>query len=174
MRLFIGIKAGCGQQLAALQDELKRMGRGRFTRAKNLHITIRFLGELPPSSIPALCDAIVEAGGTEFELECGGVRLFNRGGIVSADVSGDIRQLCALHERLESALEKRGYARDVRAYRPHITLARDFKASGDAPVEGIPYESGRFTVSDVVLFESRREGGRLVYAPLYAHGLQKR
>lgn len=174
MRLFIGIKAGCGQHLAALQGELKKMGRGRFTFADNLHITLKFLGELPPFSVSVLREAIDEAAGCAFELECGGMRMFNRSGIVSAEVAGDTDQLSALHARLEEALERRGYARDTRAFRPHITLARDYKTHGDADIEGISHGSCRFTVSEVVLFKSRREGGRLVYAPLYAHGLQKR
>jgi 2'-5' RNA ligase len=174
MRLFIGIKAGCGQHLAALQGALKKMGRGRFTHADNIHITLKFLGELPTSSIPVLRDAIDEAGGCAFELECGGARLFNRGGIVSAEVAGDTEQLSVLHACLEAALERRGFARDTRAFRPHITLARDYKTPGDAAIENIPHGRCRFTVSEVVLFESRREGGRLVYAPLYAHELQRR
>ena len=95
MRLFIGIKTGCGEYLATLQEQLKRAGRGRFTRPENLHITLKFLGEHPPAAVPEICAAIAEAGGEPFELEIGGARMFNRSGILSADVLGR-RTLAAL------------------------------------------------------------------------------
>jgi len=172
MRLFIGIKAGCGEYLAALQEQLKRAGRGRFTRPENLHITLKFLGEHPPSAVAEICEAIAEAGGEPFELEIGGARVFNRNGILSADVLGETHKLGALAQRLEAALEKRGYPRETRPYKPHITLARDFRPDGD--IGGIPPGQRRFTVDEVILFESRREEGRLVYAPLYSYRLRRR
>ncbi len=171
MRLFIGIRAGCTDYLTALQDELRRLGRGRFTHADNLHITLRFLGELPPASVSGLCDAITEAGGEAFTLECGAAHMFNKSGIVSARVAGETDKLAALADRTEAVLEKRGYMRETRGFRPHITLARDYQPHGD--ISRIPEGRHVFTADEVVLFESRRENGRLVYAPLFAHRLQQ-
>lgn len=172
MRLFIGIKAGCPHYLAALQEQLKRVGRGRFTRPENLHITLKFLGEQPTSAVAGICEAIVEAGGEPFALEIGGARIFNRSGILSADVLGETDKLGALAQRLETALAERGYPREKRPYRPHITLARQFQPSGD--IGGIPPGQRRFAADEVILFESRREDGRLVYAPLFSYRLKGR
>ena len=107
--------------------------------------------------MPEICAAIAEAGGEPFELEIGGARMFNRSGILSADVLGETHKLGALAQRLEAALEKRGYPRESRPYKPHITLARDFRPDGD--IGGIPPGQRRFTVDEVILFESRREEG---------------
>jgi 2'-5' RNA ligase len=169
MRLFIGIKTGCGEYLAALQDRMRKAGRGRFTHADNLHITVKFLGELPPSAVKGICEAITEAGGEPFKLEIGGARIFNRSGILSADVLGQTDKLAALNGRLETALEKRGYSREIRPFKAHITLARDFQPHGD--LGGIPDGQRGFAVDEVILFESRRENGRLVYVPLFTHRL---
>jgi 2'-5' RNA ligase len=91
---------------------------------------------------------------------------------LSADVLGETDKLAALAERLEAALERWGYARETRPFKAHITLARDFQPRGD--IGGLPAGERRFTVDEVILFESRRENGRLVYAPLFAHALAGR
>ena len=169
MRLFIGIKTGCEAHISALQDELKKLGRGRFTRSDNLHITLKFLGELPPDRVSGLCEAIAAAGGAPFTLEIGGARMFNRSGILSADVLGETDSLAALAERLEAALEKQGIPRETRPFRAHITLARDYEPHGD--LSGVPQRRCSFDVDEVILFESRRENGRLTYAPLYRYRL---
>ncbi len=169
MRLFIGIKTGCEAHISALQDELKKLGRGRFTHTGNLHITLKFLGELPPGRVSGLCGAIKEAGGEPFTLEIGGARMFNRSGILSADVTGGADKLAALAERLETALEQRGYPRETRPFRAHITLARDYQPYGD--LSCAPQRRCSFTVDEVILFESRRENGRLVYVPMFTYRL---
>ena len=169
MRLFIGIKTNCEAHISALQDELKKLGRGRFTHPDNLHITLKFLGELPPGRVPGLRDAITEAGGEPFELKIGGARMFNRSGILSSDVLGETDKLTALAERLETALEQHGYAREKRPFKAHITLARDYEPHGD--LGSVSQRRSSFTVDEVILFESRRENGRLVYVPLFAYRL---
>ena len=169
MRLFIGIKTGCEDHLTALQDALKTLGRGRFTHPDNLHITLKFLGEQLPKKMQGICEAIAEAGGELFALEVGGARMFNRSGILAVDVLGDTNKLAALAARLDAALERRGYPRESRPFKAHITLARDFEPRGD--IGGIPQKRCAFSVDEVVLFESRRENGRLVYVPLFAHRL---
>lgn len=169
MRLFIGIKTGCEGHLTALQDELRKMGRGRFTHTGNLHITLKFLGELPPGKVSGLCEAIAEAGGAPFVLEIGGACMFNRSGILAADVTAGADALEALAARLETALEQRGYAREKRSFKAHITLARDYEPHGD--IGGVPQQRCSFNVEEVILFESRRENGRLVYVPLFTHRL---
>jgi 2'-5' RNA ligase len=75
MRLFIGIRAGCAEYLAALMEQLHQAGRGRFTRPENLHITLKFLGEQSPSVVKKICAAIAEAGGEAFTLEIGRAHL---------------------------------------------------------------------------------------------------
>ena len=172
MRLFIGIKAGCVEYLAGLQEQLRQAGRGRFTRPENLHITLKFLGEQPPSAVKGICAAIAEASGETLTLEIGGARIMGRSGILSADVLGETDKLTALAGRLEAALERLGVAREARPYRAHITLARDFRPHGD--ISGMPPGERRFVADEVVLFESRRETGRLVYAPLFSHKLRGR
>ena len=112
MRLFIGIKTGCEGHLAALQEDLKKHGQGRFTDAANLHITLKFLGEAPPSAVIGICNALDNINAQPLRLECRGAHIFNKNGIVSAEIGGDTSRLAALSAKVEDAMEPLGLEHD--------------------------------------------------------------
>jgi len=170
--LFIGIKTGCDDYLISLQNALKKCGSGNFTLADNLHLTLKFLGETPPHRIKDIQEAMKRAAGEPFELELYGVKAFNKSGIVSAEVGGDISALSSLVSRIEDALHILGFAREQRPYRPHITLAREFKAAPGIDISAVPHGERRFTADEFTLFESTRQAGRLTYVPLYTQKLK--
>lgn len=170
MRVFIGIKAGCADYLTALQHQLKEKGRGSFTARDNLHITLRFLGEVAPQKVGAISDAVIQAGGEAFTLTCGGLHVMRKG-LVVAEVGGETDKLLALQGRIEAALETLGFERESRPYRPHITLARNYRGKA-VPSVPSPQNGCRFLADETILFESRRENGRLVYVPLFRHRLE--
>jgi len=172
MRLFVGIRTGCEGYLSSLQREMKQIGRGRFTEPGNLHMTLKFLGEVPFSDLKGICDAVSEIKGMPFELTCEGLIVFERGRIVSARVGGETDKLADLFAQLETALEKRGFARDTREFCPHITLARNFRAADGCSLGMTACKTQRFDVSEVILFESRQDEGSLVYVPLFVHVLE--
>ncbi len=167
MRLFIGIKTGCETHLVSLQEELKKGGRGRYADTRNLHLTLKFLGEVPPAEIRGICAAMDEAKMPGFSLECRGVHMFNQSGIVSAEIGGELGKLFELQGLLENALEKRGFPKETRRFRPHITLARDYKPGDYFDFGAIIVKPCGFTVKETILFQSTRKDGRLVYLPLY-------
>lgn len=171
MRLFIGIKTGCNDYLVSLQQRLKEYGKGNFTDKANLHITLKFLGEIQPEKQKDICEAISEIKGEPLCLECLGLGTFDRSGIVFVKVGGDIRELSGLYSRLETALNKKGFDIEKRAFKPHITLVRGFKCSSD--IKSVECECSGFTADEITLFESRRENGKLKYVPLFIHKLQQ-
>lgn len=167
MRLFIGIKTGCEAYLSSLQQELKKAGSGRFTEAGNLHLTLKFLGEVPPARLGDIREAMSALHAEVFALECLGIEMLNKNGIVSVRIGGEVGKLAALQAGLEDTLSGKGFQKEGRAFRPHITLARNFRALPGCDIAAIPYRRQRFTVREMTLFESRREAGRLVYWPLF-------
>lgn len=170
MRLFIGVKTGCEPQLAALSQELKKLGRGNFTREENLHMTLKFLGDVPPSKVGAVSDAIAHAKPGVFTLWCEGLQTFGRD-IISAKVGGELKKLSALHQSLETSLERCGFEAEQRVFKPHITLVRAFRPFGAFDLSSISSVRKDFEVNEVILFESTREEGKLVYKPLFTHRL---
>lgn len=172
MRLFIGIKTGCEDYLGSLQDELKKCGKGNFTYPDNLHLTLKFLGEAPPFRVSDISGAIKQAAGEAFSLELRGAKAFNKNGIVSAEIGGNMAPLVNLVSRLEDALERLGFPKENRPFHPHITLAREFRPFPGCDISAVPHSSRRFTADEVILFESTRENGRLTYVPLFRQKLK--
>jgi RNA 2',3'-cyclic 3'-phosphodiesterase len=106
----------------------KKVFRLSQTRQENLHVTLKFLGEVAEQQAPKVCDALrrVEPAG-ELGLRTEGLEFFpNRGPIhvVAAKVGGDVDRLVDLHSRLEKACSALGFAPERRPYRPHVTLLR--------------------------------------------------
>ncbi len=170
MRLFIGVKTGCERHLTALSQELKKHGKGNFTREENLHMTLRFLGDVPPGKIKAVSDAIAHAKPGAVALYCEGMQIFGRD-IISAKVGGELGKLSALYQSLETALEQCGFEAEARTFKPHITLVRQFRPFGVFDISAIPAPRKDFEINEVILFESTREEGKLVYKPLFTHKL---
>ena len=171
MRLFIGIKTQCGRHLVMLQEKLRQNGHGRFTHPENLHITLKFLGEVPPVKIGQIQRAMTAVSAAPFRFECRGAVSFGKSGIVAAGVGGDIAALKSLHEQLETEMEGCGFVRENRPYRPHVTLARQYRARSGIDIAAIPCHPCAFTVNEIVLFESKRVDGRLVYEPVFGKKL---
>ncbi len=169
MRLFIGIKTGCERYFLELLNQLKIAGHGCFSDIENLHITLRFLGEMQQNKIKMVCDVLSVIQNRVFELECNGIGIFDGKDIVFAKLGGDLQDLFLLYEKIENALEKICIPKEKRPFRPHITLARYFQStrSEKADFESLMMRKCRFTVKDIILFESRRIQNKLSYIPLY-------
>jgi 2'-5' RNA ligase len=100
----------------------------RWAPAENLHLTLRFLGEVAETSVPGLLDRLrlrLEALGG---FHCGFAGLFlfphaARPRVVAARLSSELR-LPELARAVEEALVEEGFEREPRVFRAHITLAR--------------------------------------------------
>ncbi len=132
MRVFVAIELdeGVRSALADLQAKLGRACQGvRWTAPHLLHLTVRFLGEVPDKDVVDVAEAVAQAAGEAractFELaECG---CFPRRGPVRIVWAG-VRDASGLLERcvdrVEAALEDIGYPRERRPFSPHITIGR--------------------------------------------------
>ena len=125
MRLFVAIPLP-----EAIRDDLARLCRGvpgaRWTPAENMHLTLRFLGEVDP---PMRTDIISELGRLEaapFEMTLKGVGSFGKGRFQRVLWAGieETPALFALQKKVETALTRVGFDREKRKFHPHLTLAR--------------------------------------------------
>ena len=101
-----------------------------WVRPDNLHLTLKFLGEVPDANVPELCDELarVPAAGP-IVLQTAREPLFfpPRGRIHVIGVRiEEVREarLSRLYEGIEQACTSAGFARERRAFQPHVTLAR--------------------------------------------------
>jgi 2'-5' RNA ligase len=95
---------------------------------QNLHLTLKFLGEVPEGRVaeivPALRDAVGRHAGTT--LSVGGFGAFpsvRRPRVVWVGVAAEAR-LELLHHDVEVACADLGFAVEGRPFRPHVTLGR--------------------------------------------------
>lgn len=173
MRLFIAIvpNAEAKQELAEFQKTLKACSTGGlFVPPENFHVTVRFLGEC--NELGPVAESMRQSvrGLRPFALRLAGYGSFARGEgrLAYASLSGDLLELNRLHQTLEAALESAGLGREKRPLKPHITLGRNVRTELEAEESlRAVVLSQRFTAEELVLFESVRERGTLVYHPLH-------
>ena len=116
--------AGLVRHLASRVD-----GGVRWSKPESLHLTLRFLGNIDVESVPAISEAVSRcaANARAFEVALGGIRGFERlraMRVIWMSVAGDMEPLAQLYRAVEDELEALGFARERRAFRPHITLGR--------------------------------------------------
>ncbi len=173
MRLFIALlfDNNTKQAIGEVQNNLKALSRaGNFTRDENLHLTLLFLGETERHKIKDI-EAIFETLKTEaFTLTLSGFGNF--GSVYWLGVQ-KVPALTSLYKQLYDGLTVRGFTLENRAFRPHITLARELvplagfdKASFGKNVPLIQQDVRR-----VSLMKSERIGGALVYTEILSREL---
>lgn len=101
----------------------------RWIRAEGVHVTLKFLGEVPVKKLPAIKLAVQEAvvGHSPFELEFSNIGTFGgREGlrIMWVGIAGDVLRLEALVRAVNAALAVVGFEPERRPFRPHLTLGR--------------------------------------------------
>jgi 2'-5' RNA ligase len=116
--------------LAAVSEELRGQTRGlSWVSPDNLHLTLRFLGEIDPVMLERARDAVAAAAATvaPFTVTLGGLGGFPAGRaprVLWASVATGGERVEALFAELEAALVARGVPGETRAFHPHVTLAR--------------------------------------------------
>jgi 2'-5' RNA ligase len=183
MRLFIGVRVSLAT-VRALEDAVvalrERGGAAglRWLQPATYHITLKFLGWTRPEAVAALGDRVgaALASARELEFETRGLGAFpsaERARVVWAGVDpGGAARLRDLAERTERAAAELGFAREKRAFHPHVTLAR-LKVPGDVRslLTG-PEQAYRSSwVDSVVLYESLTKSEGSEYRPRFSWSL---
>lgn len=101
----------------------------RWVNPEGIHMTLKFLGEVPEKKLPAIKIALQEAvlRHSPFNLEFSNIGSFGgREGlrIMWMSIAGDILRLEALARDVNLALGVVGFEPERRPFRPHLTLGR--------------------------------------------------
>jgi 2'-5' RNA ligase len=126
------------------QEILRRSsGRLAIVDPANLHITVKFLGEVDPALIEPIVEALRAVNADPFEMTVG-YAVCNpprRPRVIWCDVA-DGGESTALARQVDALLEPLGFSREKRPFRPHVTLARvkEFHPSQCREVEYAPRE----------------------------------
>jgi 2'-5' RNA ligase len=155
-----------------LRQTLARLGGGlpgaRWTPAENLHITLRFIGEVDELVADAVHEALSCLRAPAFTVELAGLGLFQHGrgtgnlwiGVAAAP------PLVHLHDKIERAVVRAGLEPERRRFHPHISLARLKDTPSvrlQAFLAGNNMVGGTFVADRFALFSSRLGHGDPVY-----------
>jgi 2'-5' RNA ligase len=177
VRCFIAIELpeGVKRGLRELQAQLKAesLAPVKWVEPENIHLTLKFLGNVAADRIEEIGLAMAEAakGTSPFSLEVKELGVFpnpKRVQIVWVGLGGELEKLSRLQQRIESGLAKLGFAPENRRFTPHLTLARlrdratpqEREKLGQLIAETEFAAAQSFTVNSVKLIKSQltREG----------------
>jgi len=132
MRLFIAIEIPeeIKKEMVRVQEQLRKANvDASWPRAEGMHLTLKFLGEVPEMKITEIVRGLQTSaeGIGRFRLEVKGVGMFpnpQRARVVWIGLSGDAGKLAKLQGGVEDAMARIGLAREERKFTAHLTLGR--------------------------------------------------
>ena len=167
IRLFVGIELPT-ETRAHLSSLAIGLPGAHWVPEENLHLTLRFIGEVDEDEAHDLHDALLGIRSPAFTLEIAGTGVFETGRrphTLWASVKKS-EALVRLHGKIESALVRAGCEREDRKFKPHITLAR---LKGTSPERLHPLMAAHALIREeapidhFTLFSSRLGGDDPVY-----------
>ena len=122
-----GIQSAIAQSTAGLQKALPRP-LVRWVAAQNLHLTLKFLGDVSPTNLERLAEALkVETARlTGFELSVGGLGAYptsRRARVFWVGIEAPAA-LASLQRLVEGIAARLGYPPEERPFSPHLTIGR--------------------------------------------------
>lgn len=116
------------RRLVEIRDYLASTGADvKPVEDENIHLTLRFIGEIPAGLVKLLCQNIATLKYSKFVMMIRGIGAFpsiSRPRVVWAGVSEGSDKLVELHKHVESIVRKIGVPADREEFIPHITLLR--------------------------------------------------
>lgn len=174
-RLFVAIRPPSHVR-DALLDLMGGISGARWQDDDQLHLTLRFVGEVDRHQAEDLHAALGSIHHPSFELAVSGLGMFDRRGIPTTVWAGvtPAEPVHTLHKKVDQAIDRVGIEPDRRAFHPHITLARLGRDTG--PVDGFLAQSGTvrgepFRADAFGLYESRLTPEGAVYTLLETYPL---
>ena len=177
MRLFVGIPLP--EDVRARLGELKGGLLGaRWVEPENLHLSLRFIGEVPGGDEADIDEALATIEAPGFPLALSELGFFDRRRRVHAVWAG-IRMsepMVRLRGKVEQTLVRLGHEPEHRKFKPHVTLAR-MKNGSAADVSRYleahnGFSTGPFDVGCFTLYRSHLGHGGAHYEALADYGLK--
>lgn len=140
----------------------------------NLHVTLKFLGQVDESRVAAFADALRAAAARHrpFEVAVRGLGAFpspGRARVLWAGLQDDAAELAALAESVEAACAGLGAPRETRAFAAHVTLGRvrePRRQPALAEALARPADVGRVRIERVSLMRSELSARGARYSEL--------
>ena len=169
MRLFVALKLpdSVAESLVLLQGGVPG---ARWSTRQQLHLTLRFIGEVDGRDAAAIDDALATIRNPRFTLELKGVGEF--GGRNPRALWVGVRDdapVVHLQRKVESAVQRVGLSPEERKFSPHVTLARLKGSPRERIITFLStyalYASAPFEVGSFILYSSTLTPNGSLYRP---------
>lgn len=178
-RLFVALNLpdALRTRLAGMQGGIAG---ARWSPAENMHITLRFVGEVAETEVGDIVDALADVRRPSFAVTVSGAGRFATGDRTRALWFGVEKsaEIAALHAGIDRALIRAGLAPEGRKFTPHVTVARfgggrGRRAAGPPETRVLHWLEAHdgffappFEAREFVLYESRIGRNGPVYIPV--------
>ncbi len=184
MRLFVAIPVDdqIKRRMLRVCDDIDvRDARVRWSSAEQLHLTLKFIGEVEDSLVAPICDAVQRVADKTplLEMEIGEAGCFPPSGPVrviwigGSEPSGTLLQAV---QELEDELVPLGISREKRTFSEHFTIGRvksdHSRGRLRESVGAVGFDACRQSVSELVLYQSTLCQSGAQYAPVLRAKLQ--
>ena len=186
MRLFtaIDLPADVRAHLTRAAESLRQhpaLKELSWTKPENLHITLKFLDDIPDPRVPDLTNALNRLPVPEMSLTPTHFLVLPGQGparVLAVNIAFDTEPLSKLFQQIESAVQPLGVHRESRAFKPHITLARIRRPTRKLTAQTLarlvdpsllpapPFTTGTFT-----LYQSELHPKGAIYTPIVRFGI---
>ena len=140
-----------------------------------MHLTLKFLGSVGDDKVTPIADALERAlhPTPRFTVACRGLGVFpdiRKAKVLWVGLEG--KPLAHLAATVEDALAPMGFAREQRAFTPHLTVGRwrDFAGRADLLRQEIErwreHDFGASRIDEVIFFHSVLKPDGAVYTPI--------
>jgi len=116
------------KKIADAQTLLAKIGADlKLVEPKNIHITLRFLGNVTPNTVERIFEEMKKVQFTPFNVKIYGIGAFPNlryPRVLWAGITEGADQLRNIFNQLEPRLRSLGFAPDQKGFSPHLTIAR--------------------------------------------------
>lgn len=115
-------------RLSFVQKQLVETGADlKMVAPQNIHVTLRFLGDISPSMVDKVYEAMQKVQFAPFTVQLCGLGVFpslNFPRVVWVGMTQGAEQLKSIFGQLEPQIQSLGFAKDAYGFSPHLTIAR--------------------------------------------------
>jgi 2'-5' RNA ligase len=163
--------------LEKVQEDLKSMRlRAKWVRPENIHLTLKFLGNINSADIDKIGGAMMETVDdfVGIDLVARGVGVFpeiKRPRVIWVGLGGQIQSLFTMQRLLEDNLAGLGFKKEKKPFKGHLTLGRFRQTINPNTIRQFLREyadlaSEKFTARRIILFKSDLKPTGPVYSQL--------
>lgn len=187
MRTFIALELSQESKESlgrVIEDVRPELGRLSWVKPENLHLTLKFLGEVAEERLEGIKDVLSRIAGehSHFSYRIVGLGCFpnaRRPRVLWAGMKGEIDKAEALYAAVDEKLGRLGFPREKRRFSLHITLARIKGFIRTERLSEVLKRNGSKLISEesggiIALMKSELRPGGAVYTRLASFRLGKR